>query len=264
VNRSLSDIGLAEQRRGGFTLVEMLAVMAIMAILAVLAVPAIEGLNQSQSFSGSISGLSDSLNFARSYAVAQNTYVYVGFTELDRTQGESASPQVPGVGRVAVSLIATKDGTSDSSSWDSSGADVELVRPVEVFDFLHIASAPFPTASTGPMARPSGENATALVMPASVAPALPFSLPLGSTPGSGKYNFSNESSQVICFNPQGQVLLPTTVAGSIVLQPAQSLELDIQPVKGSTPPALPTNVTQGILASVVVDGISGAITVYRP
>ena len=122
----------------GFSLVELLTVISIAGILAVLTVPAMQGLQQSGNFNRSLYALSDSLNLARSYAMANNTYVYAGLTEVDCTQSTLASPQVNnGVGgRVILSIVATKDGTSDSSSWSATGANLVQVRQPQIYDFL--------------------------------------------------------------------------------------------------------------------------------
>jgi prepilin-type N-terminal cleavage/methylation domain-containing protein len=254
-------------RRRGFTLVEMLTVVSIAAILALLSVPALQGLQTAGGFDKSLYALADSLNLARSYAVANNTYVYVGLTEVNRTQDPGAIPQVAGSGRVALSIVATSDGTSDYSSSNSSvwtsagngtGANLTQVRQVQTFDGFHIASTAFPTATTGNMARPSNVETTPALLPAANGPVTPFAVPLGAdvTTSGGKYNFNNTNSEVICFNPQGGALLN----GSAV----QWLEIDVQPMLGTVAPAVPTNVNQGNQAALIVDGVTGAVSVYRP
>ncbi|MDX6765812.1 MAG: prepilin-type N-terminal cleavage/methylation domain-containing protein [Candidatus Methylacidiphilales bacterium] len=62
----------------GFTLIELLIVVSIMALLVSLAVPALSSLSKSSGFSQSISNLTAQLDDARSLAMANNTYVYVG------------------------------------------------------------------------------------------------------------------------------------------------------------------------------------------
>jgi len=247
----------------GFTLVELLTVLAIITILAVMATPAIQGLQKAGGFTKSVYDLSDSLNLARSYAVAQNTYVYVGLTEVDRTQSPAASPQQNGFGRVVFAAVATKDGTSDystESGWDYSptigtssgpGQGLVQVRPAQNFDFLHIASLQFPNG-TGSMARPT----TSFNLPSATNPLTGFSLPLGTPLGSGKYNFTGNAAMVLTFNPQGGVL----VNG----QAYQGVEIDLQPAVSNSAPPAPGNVNVGNQAAMVIDGTTGAVTVYRP
>ena len=93
----------------GFTLVELLVVIAIIVLLSFLAIPAIQSLGKAGGFTKGVYDMADSLNLARSYAVAQNTYVYVGLTEVDVTQSPSASPQVnSGIGgRVILAAVSS-------------------------------------------------------------------------------------------------------------------------------------------------------------
>jgi len=247
---------LRREADGGFTLVEILVVISIAGILALVSVPAIQGLQQAGGFDKSVYTMSDSLNFARAYAMAQHTYVYVGLTEVSRTQNPGASPQVAGIGKVILSVVATTDGLSDTSSWSTTGTNLAQVRQTQILDSFHIASSAFPTTTIGAMARPANVTTTPVVLPAASAPATPFSLPLGSASGSGKYNFNTTNSEVLCFNPQGGVLFN----GSSF----QWLELDVQPVMGAVAPAIPTNVSQGNQAALVIDGLTGTVSIYRP
>jgi prepilin-type N-terminal cleavage/methylation domain-containing protein len=247
---------VSSKKNGGFTLVELLTVLSITAILAVLTVPAMQGLQSASGFNKSVYAMADSLNLAHAYAIANNTYVYVGLTEVNRTQNPGASPQVAGVGRVALSIVATTDGTSDVGSFSTTGTNLTQVRQVQTFDFFHIASTVFPTTTTGNMARPTNVSTTPALIPAASAPGTPFSLPLGSTSGSGKYNFTNTNTQIVCFTPQGGVLLNGTAV--------QWLEIDVQPMVGTITPTTPANVNKGNQAALVIDGVTGALNVYRP
>lgn len=248
----------------GFTLVELLVVIAIIAILTFLAVPAIQSIQKSGGFAKAVYDQSDALNLARSYALANNTYVYVGLAELDRTQSASAVPQTSnswGGGKVAMAMVTTKAGTSYADSLLAAGGTygtgsfLQQIRPVQVFDGLHIATGAFP-AGTGTMARPT-TNVTYLGT-INTTPTTLFSLPLGSALDAGKYNFAtaSTSSWVICFNPQGGVLFN----GNTV----QWTEIDLQPVAGNAVPIVPTDVNKGNQAALVIDGATGSTTVYRP
>jgi prepilin-type N-terminal cleavage/methylation domain-containing protein len=231
-----------------FTLIELMVVMAIMGTLALIGIMAFQGLQNANRFSRNVYQLADEIKLARSYSVANDTYAYLGVTETDQTQNPGSTPQVAGIGRVDVGLVATKDGTNfDSTNYNSS--DLVLVRPTASLDMIHI-DASLPPATSGGMARPSN-NVNNLESEATLF-ATAFSLPLGSNQGAGKYNFVRS----IPFNPQGTI----TVNGSAV----QYVEIDLVPCVGATVPSSPASANQGDQAAIIVDGATGAITVYRP
>src|SRR5947199_6299418 len=95
-------------REGGLTLVELLIVVGIIAVLLVLIAPAftyIKGGTDVTSAAYTIKGVLDT---ARTYAKANDTYTWVGFFEEDVS---STTPGMPGVGRLVMSIVASKDGT---------------------------------------------------------------------------------------------------------------------------------------------------------
>lgn len=63
----------------GFSLVEMLTVMAIVAILSTAAVTSLTGMGSASRLGAAATSVASFLEQARTYAVTQNTYVYVGF-----------------------------------------------------------------------------------------------------------------------------------------------------------------------------------------
>ena len=229
-----------------FTLIELIVVMAIIGILALVGSMAFQGTQSANRFSRNVYQLADEIKLARSYAMANDTYVYLGLVETDQTQDSGATPQVAGIGRVDVGLVATKDGTSsDSTNYNSS--NLVLIRPVASLDTIHIAGS-LPAATSGGMARPSN-NVTNLESGAALF-ATAFSLPLGSNLGTGKYNFTLS----IPFNAQGAI----TVNGSAV----RYVEIDLVPCVGTAVPSVSSN--QGNQAALIVDGATGAVTVFRP
>src|SRR6478672_6522597 len=95
----------------GFTLLELLIVVGIIGLLLVLIAPAftyIKGGTDVASAAYTIKGVLDT---ARTYAKTNNTYTWVGFKEVDVSQDSSVSPQLSGTGRVAMAIVASKDGT---------------------------------------------------------------------------------------------------------------------------------------------------------
>src|SRR5436309_497374 len=114
-------------REGGFTLLELLIVVGIIALLLVLIAPAftyIKGGTDVTSAAYTIKGVLDT---ARTYAKANNTYTWVGFFEEDVS---STTPGMPGVGRLVMSIVASKDGTIIYSS--GSPGTIDTTRLIQV------------------------------------------------------------------------------------------------------------------------------------
>src|SRR5262249_1352755 len=101
--------------RAAFTLFELLIVVGIVALLMVLIAPAFTSIKSGSDFSSAVNGIRDVLENARTYAKANRTYVFVGLAEADSSVDSGVSPQVTTgatpYGRVAVAVVASKDGT---------------------------------------------------------------------------------------------------------------------------------------------------------
>jgi prepilin-type N-terminal cleavage/methylation domain-containing protein len=108
----------------GFTLLELLIVVGIIGLLLVLIVPAFTSMKSGSDFTNVVYGIQGVLESARIYAKANRTYVFVGFAEVDSSVDSSVSPQVTTgsapYGRVAVAVVASKDGTRQFV-WAASG-----------------------------------------------------------------------------------------------------------------------------------------------
>src|SRR5947199_7614797 len=101
------------QRKGAFTLLEMLIVMGIIALLMVLVAPAFTSLKSAGDVTGAAYTVKEVLDTARTYAKANNTYTWVGFFEEDVSL---TTPGSAGVGRLVMSIVASEDGTNVASS----------------------------------------------------------------------------------------------------------------------------------------------------
>jgi prepilin-type N-terminal cleavage/methylation domain-containing protein len=94
--------------RAGFTLLELLIVIGIIGLLMVLLVPAFTSLRSGTDVTSAASTIKGALDTARTYAKANNTYVWMGFYEED----PSEPPATRGNGRLVMSIVASKDGTN--------------------------------------------------------------------------------------------------------------------------------------------------------
>jgi Tfp pilus assembly protein FimT len=214
--------------RLAFTLVELIVVIAIIVTLMSLLVPAIKGIKGGADITSSAYKIAGALDQARAYAMANNTYVWVGIAETDVSNSASASPQTAGIGRVALAIVASRDGTRNydvsnanlsappftlGTSTVRNGATLVAIAKLQYFENMHLA-APGVLNGVGVSANPDGSVGTGSMQrphilshdyvlvggdAASNPSVTQIAWPLGSDLGSGQYQFTT----VINFDPQG-------------------------------------------------------------
>jgi prepilin-type N-terminal cleavage/methylation domain-containing protein len=112
-------------REGGFTLLELLIVVGIIALLLVLLTPALTTIKSAGDVTGAAYTIKGVLDTARTYAKANNTYTWVGFYEENVVNPSSPNTDTPAVGRVIMSIVASKDGTNLGADPGSSATGTE-------------------------------------------------------------------------------------------------------------------------------------------
>ena len=235
---------------GAFTLVELLVVLTIMAILVFLAVPAISGLKKSGDLTSAAYEISGAISQSRTYAIANNTYVWLGFFEENGSES-STQPATAGTGRVVICSVASADGTLPYTATAPAaipGANLILASKLLKIDNLHLVTFP---VTVGGVAIPS-PGATANLSIGSTTPAAPsltsFTYPLT---GTTQYTFT----KALQFSPQGEARVDNSSA-TYPLVPV--IELGLQSTHGSTIDATSVN-----LVSIQVTGVGGDVVVYR-
>ena len=268
-----------QRRPTAFTLIEMLVVMSIILILLGILVPAFNSIKGSSDMTGAAYDITGILSQARTYAMSNNTYVFVGIVEEDNAQPTTASPQTPATatvgGRVAVMAFAAKDGTrgynldgptatwqreyatADSGATQTPGFRLTALTKLHRFENVHLLSLPNP--ASGNMMRPA-VNTTGTpsyqVSDTACASVTRIAYPLGSALGAGQYNFA----KVINFDPRGVARIQTESNYDAI---DLYIEIGLQPTHGDTVPVVPA-ANQGQQAAVQIDCLTGTVRMYRP
>jgi len=241
-----------------FSLVELLVVVAVIILLMALLVPSITGIKGGSDLTKTAYDIQGTLDQARAYAMSNNTFVWVGFAEEDAGYDASKNPQVPGTGRVAVAVIASKDGTKGfdggslpNPAWTNygNGNNFLAMAKLQRFENVHLADLGATPPASGGMARPAVADSYRVGNTAVIC-VTPFDWPLGSALNSGQYSFK----MVVTFDPQGVARIQGT--GDII---PQYLEIGLQPTHGNTFAQTGPNV-----AAIQINGITGATRIFRP
>lgn len=286
--------GARPHRRSGFTLVELLVVVGVIVIMMSLAIPAFNSIRGGTDFTSEVYSVTGAIAEARAYAMANNTFVLMGIQEVNGTQSTSTSPQLSGTGRIAIAIIASKDGTRPYQTllntpaftglnWFTSGygsgtaftAISKLITLTNIH-LVDLQSATSTTPTTGGMVRP---------FPTDYPPTWPakdydvantsqctaancFAWPLGSSPNgtpTPQYTFI----QVIEFDPEGSARIivgnPNGGENSVAQDSIPYyIEIGLQPAFGSTANGPPADETKGQITAIQIDGMTGATRTYRP
>lgn len=218
-------------RSRGFSLIELLSVVSVMALLGTLIVPSLSRLVMGENFTRSLITLSNSIEKAQAYAVGNNTYTIVAFSEPDAE------------GKVAVAIFGSRDGSPGVSDLTkNSGAHTVLDPRSEQTGSLVVLERP------------------AILEGVRLEDTLPgdSSLTLGSastwSKNGASFTYKDRTyTRALQFTPGGEARISTLLP--------QAVRVIAVPVKGT--PANP--VVNGFAASAVqVAGLTGSVSVVRP
>ena len=241
-------------RGGGFTLIELMLVIGVISLLMVLVVPAVSNLKGSGDLTNAAYTISGALEQARSHALGNNTYVWVGFYEEDVSKS-STSPATPGIGRVVISIVASKDGTIIYDP--NSLAAIDPTRLTHVGKLIKLQNVHLTTFTDG-----SGTGSTFDTRPPVTydtarigdrtppSPSLtPFQYPVGTPTPTAQYTFL----KAIQFSPRGEARINNN---NFTLKTAA--EVGLRQAHGAAVDTVNPNVV-----AIQFSAISGNTKIYR-
>jgi prepilin-type N-terminal cleavage/methylation domain-containing protein len=262
----------------GFTLIELLIVVGIIGLLLVLMAPAftsIKGGTDVTSASYSIKGVLDT---ARTYAKANNTYTWVGFFEENVSQS-STNPATAGTGRVVMSIVASKDGTT---VYNSNSTSIDPTKLIQVGKLVKIDNVHLPILSPGsntgdtfatrpwPSPTPTPANDSRFgelnLSGAAAAPTTntqyPFQYPVGSPAPSAQYTFQ----KTLQFNPRGESSINSGLGvGGVPYNIKPIVEIGLIQTHGTVVPTPTPSAGNyvGNVAAIQITGYGGSVKIYQ-
>lgn len=259
-----------------FTLVEMLTVLVLIVIIASFAVPAFNSTGRANQSTKAAYDIAGTLEQARAYAMARNTYVWVGFYEEDASKPTPSTELTTANGnggRIIISVVASKDGSrySDASVTAKDPLAFDPLKLVQISKLIKVENMHMgtlndglaPGSSQNVPPRPAvatgyqiGDPAFATHMPANggapVQNPTTFTYPLS---GTKKYTFL----RIVEFSPQG---MASQIVDNIINGPQKWMEIGLQPTNGNAV-APPFKGTKKASAAIMIEGITGRVEVIR-
>ena len=122
---------LSPYTRSAFSLIELLVVIAILAIVSAIALPAFNSIRAAGGLTKTANDIAGILEQARAYAMAQNTYVWVGFRK-------------DGADTLAVGVIASKTGSANPTA---NVVQLGKITRFENIQLVALPNSPAPSAT---------------------------------------------------------------------------------------------------------------------
>jgi len=248
----------------GFTLLELLIVVGIIGLLLVLIAPAFTTIRGASNVTSAAYTIKGVLDTARTYAKANNTYTWVGFFEENVANGASPNSDSPAVGRLIMSIVASKDGTmlytlplGSAFTLDAPPNQTALIQVGKLvkIDNLHLKTFAAPTSTPPPLdtfdTRPAPTPTAQIGDTTPSTPCLTFHYPVGGS----QFTFT----KVIQFSPHGAGVVGSTnyFASGATLAPIS--EIGVEPTHGDVVPAF----TPADVVAIQFTGFGGAAKIYR-
>lgn len=247
----------------GFTLLELLIVVGIIGLLLVLIAPAFTYIKGGTDVTSAAYTIKDVLDSARTYAQANNTYTWVGFYEENVDNPASPNSTPPPVGRVVMSIVASRDGTIayDRANLGQQDLTTKLIQVGKLtkIDNVHLwthADTPLGTGSTFDT-RPNVLSTYCIGDASPSNSTTPFQYPVGNPAPAAQYTFV----KAVQFSPRGDARINNSTSNSgVEVFPLQTVaEIAIEPTHGAAAPSpVPAN-----LVAIQFTGVGGNVKIYR-
>jgi prepilin-type N-terminal cleavage/methylation domain-containing protein len=269
-NRRSRPIG--EYVQAGFTLLELLIVVGIIALLMVLIAPAFTTIKGGTDVTSAAYTVKGVLDTARTYAKSNNTYTWVGFLEENVANPVSPNADTPKVGRLIMSIVASKTGTN---VYGAGNGPIDPTKLTQIGKLIKIENVHVPLFALGTGA---GDAFDARPSPSPAADAnnsrfgelngaSPNTAPL-TTPHNFQYPVGNAGAQytfsrLLEFTPRGE----SRVIGDSTIRRVVEIGL-LQTHGAATPPPRSGGGTSfvnwdGNVVAVQVNGFAGDVRIYR-
>jgi type II secretory pathway pseudopilin PulG len=258
-------------RSGAFTLVELMVVIGVIVLLTSLLAPAFTNLKGAGEITTAAQMITGTLARARTYAIANNTYTWVGFYEeaASSTSASNATPPYTGKGRVLLAIVGSLDGTSIFDDDDLSAAlpptRIAQVGKLLKLEGVHVTDigAP-PSQASNPTLAP-GSLEVRLDFPYTYAANLNadhFNRISSDSDDKTKFWFVSQGYtfyKTVRFTPRGEANLNSTYSLKV------AAELGLVPTRGDAAPTPPPTGSRykGNAVAIQFSGVGGNFKIYR-
>ena len=255
----------------GFTLIELVGVIAIIIALTALLVPAFTSLKGAGDIAQAAHTIAGVFEQARTYAVANNTYVWVGIYEENTTASAptNATPPYPGKGRVILAMVAANDWTTGCQDPASSASNRIALSPSQItqvgrfvtIENIHITDIGPPPPPNSSPAPDSNSIAGRPDFPyTSGSPAFDYQNRISSDDNHSSFNQTLHPfvaqgytfHKTVRFSPRGEA----NINGTYVLR--RVVEIGLKPTHGNVVDLRSANVI-----AIQFSGVTGKYKVYR-
>ena len=242
-------------RPRAFTLIEMMVVIGIIVILMALIAPAFTSLKSAGDVTNAAYTVKGVLDQARTYAMANNTYTWVGFYE-ENVGNPSPNTATPKIGRIVMSIVASKDGTIVYDP--SNPAKIDTMKLIQVGKLIKIENAHLWTHTDSPSGAGSTydtrPNITGTYCIGDSSPPdslTPFQYPVGNPEPAAQYTFV----KAVQFSPAGEAKTNNSTS-TYSLQTAA--EIALRPTHGTTVDTSSPNPV-----AIQFTGVAADVKIYR-